>query len=114
MARRIQLIDKFGTWQYINQRGWLNVTQHQSVLTALEQRSCQYQENQSYEELEDERLLDGAINETGMVAAPHVADNDEQCRTSEQEVSKEVRGVLEYLLDVHRLPPGWKGDVSLG
>jgi hypothetical protein len=53
-TRRIQLINKFGTWRYIKQRGRLNATQHQSVLTALEQRARRYQENQSYEELEDE------------------------------------------------------------
>ncbi len=33
-----------------------------------------------------------------MVAAPLV------------EVSKEIRGVSEYLLEVHVLPPGWKGE----
>jgi hypothetical protein len=54
MTRRIQLTDKFGTQQYINQRGWLNVTQHWLVLTALEQRMRRYQESQSYEELEEE------------------------------------------------------------
>ncbi len=51
-----------------------------------------------------------AINDTGMVAAPHVEDDNEQHRTAEQEVSKEVRGVSEYLLDVYGLPPGWKGE----
>ncbi len=51
-----------------------------------------------------------AINETGTVAAPSVEDAGEQCRTAEQTVSKEVGGVLEYLLDVHGLPPGWKGE----
>jgi hypothetical protein len=35
---------------------------------------------------------------------------NEQCRTAEQEVNKEVRGLLEYLLDVHGLPSGWKGE----
>ncbi len=55
--------------------------------------------------------MDEAIDKTGMVAAPHVEDNNEQCRTAEQEVSKEVRGVSKYLLDVHGLPPGWKGEV---
>jgi hypothetical protein len=70
----------------------------------------QYQESQSYEELEDELLLDDAINGTDMVAAPLVEDNGEQQRTAEQEVSKEIRGVSEYLLDVHGLPPGWKGE----
>ncbi len=107
---RIQLIDKFGTWQCIKQRGQLNVTQHQSVLTVLEQWALQYQESQSYEELEDEQLLDEAINETGMVTALPVENASEQRRTAEQEVGKEIRGVLKYLLDVHELPPGQKGE----
>ena len=80
--------------------------QHIFVLTTLEQQARRYQERQSYEELEDERLLDVAINETGMVAAPLMEDNIEQSRIAEQEVSKEIEGVSEYLLEVHGLPPG--------
>jgi hypothetical protein len=105
-----QLIDEFGTWQYIKQRGRSNFTQHQLVLTALEQRAHRYQKNQSNGELEDEQLLDGAINETGMIAAPPVEDNGEQRRTAEQEICKETRKVSKYLFDVHGLPPGWKGE----
>jgi hypothetical protein len=71
---------------------------------------CRYQESQSYEELEDEQLLDDAINEMGTVVAPLVEDDGERCRTAEQEVSKEIKGVLEYLLNVHGLPPGQKRD----
>jgi hypothetical protein len=108
-THRIQLINKFGTWRYIKQRGRLNVTQHQSVLTALEQRARRYHESQSYKELEDEQLFHEAIDETGMVVAPLLEDNGEQCRTAEQEESKEIRGVLEYLLEVHGLPPGQEG-----
>ena len=48
--------------------------QHQPVLTVLEQRARRYQESQSYEELEDEQLLDEAINEMGTVDAPSVKD----------------------------------------
>ncbi len=54
--------------------------------------------------------MDEAINEMGTVAAPSVEDTGEQRRTAEQEVSKEIRGVSEYLLDVHGLPLGWKGE----
>jgi hypothetical protein len=54
--------------------------------------------------------LDEAINEMGMVAAPPVENAGEQHRTAEQEVGKEIRGVLEYLLNVHGLPLGWKGE----
>jgi hypothetical protein len=76
----------------------------------LEQRARRYQESQTYEELEDEQLLDEAINEMGTVAAAPVEDAGEQCQTAEQEVGKEIRGVLEYLLDVHGLTPGQKGE----
>ncbi len=87
-TRRIQLINKFGTRRYIKQQGQLNVTQHQSVLTALEQQVRRYQESQSYEELEDERLFDEAIDKMGTVAAPLVEDDGEQRRTAEQEGRK--------------------------
>ncbi len=66
-TQKIKLIDEYGTRQYIKQQGWLGVTPHQRVLTALEQRAVWYQNSQTYEELEDERLLDEAINETGML-----------------------------------------------
>ncbi len=58
--------------------------------------------------------MDDAINETGTVAAPLVKDDGEQCRTAEQEISKDIRGVSEYLLDVHGLPPVGRGMGSLG
>jgi hypothetical protein len=76
----------------------------------LEQRARRYQESHSYKELEDEQLFDEAIDETCTVAAPLVEDNGEQCRTVEQELSKEIRRVSEYLLEVHGLPPGWKRE----
>ena len=65
--RRIQLIDEYGTRRYIKQRGRLGVTQHQNVLTALEHRAFRYQNSKSYEALEDERLMDEAIDETRTV-----------------------------------------------
>jgi hypothetical protein len=66
-TQRINLIDKYGTCQYIKHRGRLNVTQHQQVLTALEQRATQYQTSWTYEEMKDEQLLDEAIDETGTI-----------------------------------------------
>ena len=39
------------------------MTLHQNVLTALEHRALRYQNSKSYEELEDERLMDEAIDE---------------------------------------------------
>ena len=64
-TQKIKLIDEYGTCQYIKQRGRLGVTPYQRVLTALEQRAVQYQNSRTYEELEDERLLDEAIDKTG-------------------------------------------------
>ncbi len=54
--------------------------------------------------------MDDAIDKTDKVAAPHVEDNGEQRKTAQQEVNKEIRGVSEYLLEVHGLPPDCKGE----
>jgi hypothetical protein len=54
--------------------------------------------------------LDVAIDETGTVAGPLMEDDIERSRIAEQEVSTEIEGVLEYLLEVHGLPPGRKGE----
>ncbi len=50
------------------------MTLHQNVLTALEHRALRYQNSKSYEELEDERLMDEAIDETGTVPCSIVGD----------------------------------------
>ena len=75
--RRIQLIDEYGTCQYIKQRGQLEVTLHQNVLTALEHQALCYQNSKSYEELEDKHLMDEAIDETGTVLCPIAGDDEE-------------------------------------
>jgi hypothetical protein len=46
-------------------------------MTALEHRALRYQCNKSYEELEDERLMDEAIDETGTVRRPIAGDDEE-------------------------------------
>jgi hypothetical protein len=73
----IQLIDEYGTCRYIKQQGQLGVTLHQNVLTTLDHRVLHYQNSKSYKELEDERLLDEAINETGTAPRP-IAGGDEE------------------------------------
>jgi len=65
------LINEYGTCRYIKQRQQLIVTLHQNVLTALEYRALRYQNSKSIEELEDECLLDEAIDETGTVPCPN-------------------------------------------
>ena len=65
--RRSELIDEYGTRQYIKQRRRLCWTLHQTALTVLEHRAIQYQNSQTYEELEEERLLKEVIDETGTV-----------------------------------------------
>ncbi len=50
--------------------------------------------------------MDAAIDETGTITAPLMEDDMEQSKIAEQEVSKEIEGVSEYLLEVHGLPPG--------
>ncbi len=86
------------------------MTPHQRVLTALEQRAVWYQNSRTYEELEDERLLDEAINETGTLLRASKRGEERSRVVVEEQLIKEIRGVSEYLLEVHGLPPGRKGD----
>ena len=53
------------------------MTLHQNVLTALDHRALRYQNSKSYEELEDERLLDEAIDERGTVLCPTAGVDEE-------------------------------------
>ncbi len=54
--------------------------------------------------------MNAAIDETCTVTSSLMEDDIQQSRIGDQEVSKEIEGVLEYLLEVHGLPPGWKGE----
>ncbi len=86
------------------------MTPHQRVLTALEQRAVWYQNSRTYEELEDERLLDEAIDETGTLLCASKRGEERSQVVVEEQLIKEIWGVSEYLLEVHGLPPGRKGD----
>ncbi len=85
------------------------MTLHQTVLTALEQRALWYQNSKTYEELEDKRLLDEAINETGTVPCANVGGDKASHVNVEEQLIKEIREVLDYLLEVHGVPQG-RGD----
>ncbi len=76
--RRIKLIDVYGNIRYINQRGKLSVTKHHSVLNVLEKRALRFQESGCYEDLEDEALLDEALDKTRTVttAGESLSDSD--------------------------------------
>ncbi len=108
--RRIQLIDEYGTRRYIKQRGRLEVTLHQNVLTVLEHRALRYQISRSYEELEDKLLMDEAIDETGTVPRSSAGDDEESRVNVEEQLRKEIREVSDYLLEIHGVPPGRKGE----
>jgi hypothetical protein len=86
------------------------VTLHQNVLTALEHRALRYQNIKSFEELEDKRLLDEAIDKTGTVPCPNAGGDKESRINVEEQLRKEIREVSDYLLEVHGVPPGRKGE----
>ncbi|KAL3806180.1 hypothetical protein ACHAXA_008049 [Cyclostephanos tholiformis] len=79
-------------------------------MTALDHRALRYQNSKSYEELEDERLMDEAIDEMGTAPCP-IAGNDVASRVNvEEQLRKEIRKVSDYLLEVHGMPTGRKGE----
>jgi hypothetical protein len=86
------------------------VTLHQNILTMLEHRALHYQNSKSYEELEDEHLMDEAIDETGTVPRSNAGDDEESRVIVEEQLRKEIRGVSDYLLEVHGVPLGRKGE----
>jgi hypothetical protein len=104
------LIDEYGTRCYIKQPGQLGVTLYQNVLTMLDHRALHYQISKSYKELEDKHLPDEAINETGTVLCPITGGNEESQVNVEEQIRTEIREVLDYLLEVHGVPPGRKGE----
>jgi hypothetical protein len=64
----------------------------------------------TYEELEDEQLLDKAINKTRTIFCVMDRSEERNRVVVEEQLKQEIRGVSKYLLEVHCLPPGWKGD----
>jgi hypothetical protein len=60
--------------------------------------------------LEDKRLLDEAINEMGTVPCKNVGVDESSQLNVEEQLIKEIREVSAYLLEVHGVPPGWKGE----
>ncbi len=85
------------------------MTLHQTILTALEHRAIRYQNSQTYEELKDERLLNEVIVETGMVpCASEGGGKKSRLKVGKQ--VKKIRGVSEYLLEVHGSAPGRKKE----
>ena len=69
------------------------MTPHQNVMTALDLRALRYQNSKSYEELEDERLMDEAIDETGTVPSLGVRDDGGRRVNVEEQLRKEIREV---------------------
>jgi hypothetical protein len=73
---------------------------------------------QSYEDLQDKQLLSKAIDETRTVTAAGCEDgydNSVQIEGQQTEVEqverKQIRGITDYLLEVHGIPPcqKWEG-----
>jgi hypothetical protein len=54
--------------------------------------------------------MDAAIDETGTVPCSSVGDDGESQVNVEEQLRKEVREVSDYLLEVHGVPPGRKGE----
>jgi hypothetical protein len=76
----------------------------------LEQRALLYQNSKTYEELEYARLLDEAINKTGTVPCANIGGDKASHVIVEEQLIKEIREVSNYLLEIHGVPPGWKGE----
>ena len=116
------MIDAYGNAKYVKQRGALNVTKHHTVLTALEKRAVRFQNSKSYEDVRDQELIDSLLKEDETVATADesLSDSDGECESLNSETTTqleiglkekdEIRGVDDYLLQVHGQAPGRKGE----
>ena len=106
--------------------GQLNTTKHTSVNQDLERRANRYTEDQSYEEIQDQKLLDATIDETITIDGTGILiekqDNGNETKQNEimlnegmansknkakwkQTELEKVRWVDDYLLKVHIIAP---------
>jgi hypothetical protein len=60
--------------------------------------------------LDNIQLLDEAIDETVTIPCANKGGEEMRRVDVEEQLEKEIRGVSEYLLEIHGLPPGRKGD----
>ncbi len=60
--------------------------------------------------MEDERLLDEAIDETKTVPCANIGGEEASCVNVEEQLIKEIREVSDFLLEIHGVPPSWKGE----
>ena len=86
------MIDAYGNAKYVKQRGALNVTKHQSVLTALEKRAVRFQNSKSYEDVRDQELIDSLLKEDETVATADesLSDSDEGCQSLSSETTTQL------------------------
>ena len=54
--------------------------------------------------------MNDTIDETGTVPCVHAGDDKETWVNVKEQLSKEIREVSDYLLEVHGVPPGRKGE----
>jgi hypothetical protein len=112
--RVINLIDECGHQSHDIQEGRMNVTSHESVLAALENRANRYS-NRGSTRGADYNLVSWALDETGTINASLLCNNGENNkRIALAEQQERIRitdlGVPEEVLQVHGITPGSKPD----
>jgi hypothetical protein len=77
---------------------------------ALEHQVLCYQNSWTYKELEGRWLLDETIDEMGTMPWKNVGIDESSWQKVKELIIKEIKEVSDYLLEVHGVPPGWKGE----
>ena len=120
--REIRLIDVLGNVNVIKLRGQLQTTSHKKLLEALAARAACFKPGyRSWEDRQDEQLLSIDVDETQTVLLPTSSSDDVPSRPVPRSVAEatwtwtakelqEISRVNHYLLKVHGIAPGRKGD----
>ncbi len=112
--RTINLIDELGNHSSAVQVGWMNITSHESVLAALENRASRYF-NRGPTRGVDDNLVSWALDETGTVDVSFLHNNKENIErialAEHQERNRVTElGIPEEVLRIHGMVPASKAE----
>ena len=118
------MLDAHGNRRWVEKHGKLALTQHNSIMSALEKRALRFRRKGQALDTLDERLYNEAIDETGTVDTTTLTATNEDgsngIETVQQDRNEEtfaeylesrgLKGTLDGMLSVHGVAPSQKAE----
>ena len=118
------MLDAHGNRRWVEKYGKLTLTQHNTIMSALEKRALRFRRKGRIIESLDERLYNEAIDETGTVETTALTTDNEDGSNGTNDVQHDrthetfaeylagrgVKGTLDDMLSVHGVAPSQKAE----